>query len=359
MYRMLIADDDYITLEGLRDFIDWSAMGISVVGEAEDGRQALDAAKSARPDILLTDVAMPVMNGIELAEQVRRELPDTMIVMISGHQDVHYLKSALKLDAVDYVLKPFHPEELRTVMDKVVRKLEERRRERQREREIEYFGDSLLVAQSTDIREPLERIVSLFGTGQPEALVAEVRSFYRTIRGKKMASVLFLTSISAELLAKTVRHVSEHKAFEGMEELAKSFPLTGLNGDSHRVEELVLQKLLEMEALLQESRAGRAKRIVREAESMIQAKFGQALTIQQIAGDIYVSPSYLQTLFKKETGQTINDYLTHVRMEKAKQLLKEPGVKIYEVAAQVGYLDTNYFSRTFKKIVGVGPQEFR
>lgn len=359
MYKMLIADDDYITLEGLRDLIDWSAMGIAIAGEAEDGKQALDAAMAIRPDILLTDVVMPIMNGIELVECIRQELPDLMVVMISGHQDVGYLKSAMKLDAVDYILKPFNLMELQVVMQKVIRKLESQYRGRRLQREVEYFGSSIPVVASPDVREMLEQIVAVFGSGQLLALEAAVRSFFQTIREKKMTSILFLTAICAELLTKTARNVSAKKALEGMEELAKSYQHVEISRDSFQLEELVLRKLLEMESILQASRGGKTKRLVKEVESLIQQKYNQALTIQQIANEVYVSPSYLQSLFKKETGQTMNDYMTFVRIEKAKELLKDPAVKVYEVAYQVGYQDTHYFSKIFKKLVGLNPLDYR
>ena len=84
-----------------------------------------------------------------------------------------------------------------------------------------------------------------------------------------------------------------------------------------------------------------------------------SLSIKDISDHVHLSSSYLCTVFKTETDQTLNQYLTNFRMEKAKQLLADPRNKISEIAARVGYGDQNYFGKTFKKVVGLSPSEYR
>ncbi|MFD0674606.1 response regulator [Cohnella sp. GCM10027633] len=101
------------------------------------------------------------------------------------------------------------------------------------------------------------------------------------------------------------------------------------------------------------------KRWIDEAKKIIIAHLSDELTLQRVAGDLYLNPNYLSDLFRKETGETFVDFLTRKRMEKAKELLKSTRGKSYEVAEQVGYKDADYFSKVFKKIVGMSPSDYR
>ena len=83
------------------------------------------------------------------------------------------------------------------------------------------------------------------------------------------------------------------------------------------------------------------------------------LSVKDISSHVYLSTSYVCTFFKSETGQTLNQYLTEFRMEKAKQLLSDPRYKISEISSKVGYTDGNYFGKSFKKYSGFSPSEYR
>lgn len=106
MYKLLLAEDETAAREGILAGIPWEKLGIGRVETAKNGVLALEAAKSFRPDILLTDIKMPRMNGIELAQAVRRLNPDCSILILSGYPEVDYLKSAISLKVVDFVEKP-------------------------------------------------------------------------------------------------------------------------------------------------------------------------------------------------------------------------------------------------------------
>lgn len=361
MFSLLIVDDDYIAIEGIRDLIDWSSLGICIVAEAEDGAEALAKAREVKPDIVLTDVVMPVMDGIKLAEALRNEMPLIKLVMISGHQDVHYLKSAMKLEAVDYILKPFKLEELKEVMQKTVQKLERERMEQFIHAEVKQeFASGIPVVALPEVQAVKDDVLSLIGSGNPEGLETAIRKLFTTLRQRGMNSILFLTAICTELMARASRRVASQTAIEGIEELVSGVQHFGGGQSSYQLEQSTVRYLLKMESILQDSRTGKTLRIIREVEELIRQRYSQNVTIQSIANEVYVSAGHLQALFKKETGITLNDYLTSVRIDAAKQLLvKDPGMKVYEVAHAVGYQDTNYFSRIFKKLVGVNPQEYR
>ncbi|MFC4599031.1 response regulator [Cohnella hongkongensis] len=133
MYKLFIVDDESSVRSGLRECVDWNAFGIEVAGEAEDGEialQAILAAKDVR--IVLTDVRMPHMDGIALAQRLAEAEHPAKIVFVSGYGDLDYLKMAIKLDAVDYLLKPVRLHELSELIGRVVRKLDEEEADRDR-----------------------------------------------------------------------------------------------------------------------------------------------------------------------------------------------------------------------------------
>ena len=114
--KLLIADDELLTREGLASSIDWESLGIHQIFQADDGIRALHIAKLHEPDIILSDIRMPRMNGIEMVEKLAEVLPDTSIIFMSGYSDKEYLKAAIKLKAIDYVEKPLNPEDRKSVV---------------------------------------------------------------------------------------------------------------------------------------------------------------------------------------------------------------------------------------------------
>lgn len=118
--RILIADDDDYTREGLAESIDWASYGITKVIQARDGEEALRIAMTRKLDIVLTDIRMPRLNGIEFAEKLTAASPDSKLLFMSGYMEVNYLKSAIKLSAVDYIEKPIRIPELEKAIRKTV-----------------------------------------------------------------------------------------------------------------------------------------------------------------------------------------------------------------------------------------------
>lgn len=121
--RLLIADDDDYTREGLSESFDWHRYGINEILLAEDGEVALRLAASKKPEIVLTDIRMPKLNGIEFAEQLAEKSPDSQLLFMSGYMDVEYLRSAIKLSAVDYIEKPIKMAEVELAVEKTIRSL--------------------------------------------------------------------------------------------------------------------------------------------------------------------------------------------------------------------------------------------
>ncbi len=107
MLKTVIIDDEELIREGLISTIDWKSLGYEIVGEASDGEEAIELIQNLLPDVIITDVRMPFMNGLELLEFIKPMLPNAFVIIISGHDEFQYAQKALQLGAYDYLLKPF------------------------------------------------------------------------------------------------------------------------------------------------------------------------------------------------------------------------------------------------------------
>ena len=123
MYRVIIVDDEPVIRRGLRETIEWDALGLEIAGEAADGTEALEMIREIRPEILITDIRMPEMDGIQLIREVRELDMNVKITILSGYSDYDYLKAAIRLGVDNYLLKPIDNDELIANLRNTVRKV--------------------------------------------------------------------------------------------------------------------------------------------------------------------------------------------------------------------------------------------
>jgi two-component system response regulator YesN len=122
---------------------------------------------------------------------------------------------------------------------------------------------------------------------------------------------------------------------------------------------LLEEYLKEVCTLIREKRNGKSRDLVERVQAIVEQCYAENLTVVDIGRKVYLTPTYVSLLYKQETGKTITDYLTHVRMEKAKEMLRDPRTKFYDVCTSVGYADPSYFTKLFKKVVGMTPSTYR
>ena len=112
MYSILLADDEEEVRKGIIRKIDWENLGFQVVGDAENGEEALEKIEQLKPDVVMTDIRMPYMDGLTLSKRIRQKYPSTKILIFSGYDDFEYAQQAIKLNVTEYILKPVNVEEL-------------------------------------------------------------------------------------------------------------------------------------------------------------------------------------------------------------------------------------------------------
>jgi two-component system, response regulator YesN len=119
MIKLMIVDDESIIRKGIRTSIDWGALQVEIVGEAQNGKQALELVQQWMPDIVLTDIRMPQMDGLEFAQQLKQQYPYIKIIILSGYDDFNYARKALTIGVTDYLMKPVGADELTTLISKI------------------------------------------------------------------------------------------------------------------------------------------------------------------------------------------------------------------------------------------------
>lgn len=398
MWKLLIADDEPKIRRGLAKVLPWEELGIELVGEAENGLQALELAEERKPDILFVDICMPFVDGLEFIERLRQTLERSIVIVISGHDEFRYAQQAVKLHVFEYMLKPVMKSKLETVVRKAISELEQKR---DKEQKLEWM-DQQLKTNSVAIRDTF-LLKWLEGIIAPEEIHNQT-AFLRLGWVDAVGMIAF----------KVIQNVESGKAMRVWDRDLLEFALKNItedllagNGAGNHVvlndkkgqiivmgcidsynEWLKLgQKIQDkMEALLEKTiifeqqavesieefpklyrtlsrelgSKGSLSPIVILTKKFIDRNFYMpSLTLGDVAEGVQVSPTYLSKQLKRELGLSFIDYLTEVRIRKAIQLMSDPLFKVYEIAEKVGYSSQHYFSSAFKKVTGTSPMVYK
>ncbi|MEC0233032.1 response regulator [Paenibacillus kribbensis] len=392
-YRVLIADDEPIIREGIRDCVDWTALGMEVADEAEDGEEALELAVRLGIDILLVDMNMPIMDGIELIRRLREERPECRCLIISGHDEFAYAQEAVRLGVEDYILKPVDAEQLHAALSRLSQRLgEERKRTAYVEQAAEQiqrnipllrqrFCLELLEGQHTG-ENVMEQLAFLRLPSQPPVQIGVVRWPAVETRQAIMREndrQLFLyaaENIIAELLEDRP-HVLFRDANgligiclwqEAPETIGASIEQAIGRYLNIAVHTHVEHNAGGMEGAIEAFRVCRDRvygesqlsPLVRRARQLIQEGYAdRELTLEALASRLQVSAVYLSRVLKKELNDSFVTLVTRARIRKAVQLLDSTTLSIYDIAERTGYDSQHYFSTAFKKTMGVSPVQYR
>ncbi|MDQ1914788.1 response regulator [Paenibacillus sp. GD4] len=377
MLKVMVVDDEFLVRLGIKSLIDWEQHQFHFIGDAQDGLEALNLLEKQQVDIILTDIVMPRMNGIELIERVKSEYPETHIVVLSSHNDYEYVRKAMKLGVDDYILKAsLTPEELLQMLLEVSAKIAD-------QRSASGFSHAAAASYGT-----LQQMPQYPFEDQP-AILLLVRPDTRLSSDLTKDSLKLLNLIEIQLKRKeggflysvkqdeivillpvvddSERSKEEALAFgQEVAAAAKRYidlpVVVGISGDFQGEEQLEPAYAQAEESLLQamsDSKDKIYREDIQQLMSFIHEHYTEELSLKRAAEMIRMSENYVSYLFKKETGFGLSEYLNQVRIRKAEELLLETRLPIYFIAEQVGYENINYFGRIFKKLKGESPQQFR
>lgn len=291
MCRVLLVDDEFIARVGLRTTFDWEGNGYKLVGEAANGLRAMKWIENREVDILITDIAMPVMDGLELTRRTRELCPWVKVLLLSCHSDFDYVREGIRLGASDYILKPtLSSESLKTSLDQMREKFQQEQVNRQL---LDKYRDKQLAEQQEELGKL--PIPAINGNWEARSSLQQVGDSFIELPAQQDTGIPDIT-LHERIVTQAVQFMAEH--------------------------------------------------------------FTEVISLQQVADVVNVSRNYFSEIFKRVTGTNFIDYLIALRVNRAKELLTESTLRVYEVAEQSGFNDVKHFSKQFKKIVGLSPAEF-
>ncbi|MFB9274810.1 response regulator transcription factor [Cohnella cellulosilytica] len=358
---MLLVDDEPLVLEGLTFMIDWEGHGFRVCGEACDGEEALERIQTLNPDLVVTDIRMPVMDGLQLIEHCTKELnAPCRFVILSGHDDFAFARQALACGVLDYWLKPIDAEEIHAALREIhghwPRPDEDYDAEpllatsaQEEERAVPEAGDPLFDAEDR----LMQAIQADDAEGIGEAAERLCRQLEISFGGDGEAAKAFLSNALLELIWKVIEGETANP--DGEVEHPLSLPILPNRADRWPAVMASFARQASEQLARQRSATGPAW----ETARFVRERYREPLQLQTIARMLHFQPAYLGQLFKKQLGISFLDYVHRTRVEAARKLLRRTNLRIADVAREVGYEDPELFAAKFKQWMEMTPSQYK
>lgn len=368
MKKVFLVDDEIVIRENIRTSINWNEEGFDYCGDAPDGEMALPMIEELRPDILITDIKMPFMNGLELSTVVRKLLPGTKIVILSGHDDFAFAKQAIRIGVEDYCLKPIGSEDLLRVLHLISRKLD---KESQGADPFHSMKQNLFqsyVHVNSNVRREdfsgwldRSRFIECLHEGSPEQSDQIIQQFAEGLKDIDWNATLYGYYLLHELTVEVIREADTlFRNIPSPDEVLASCQKSIQDVNNAEDARQYLRELAELFWKWRALSSHKYGDLIARVKSFVQTHYAdENLSLQDAADHVSVSPSHLSKIFSQETGQTFIDYLMQTRIQQAKILMLSSNAKSYEIAYQVGYHDPHYFSSLFKRVTGMNIRDFR
>ena len=361
MYKVFFVDDEASMRAGIRESIDWDNSAYTLAGEAPDGELALSLIQEIMPDILITDIRMPFMDGIELSKRAKKVTPWIKVVILSGHDEFEYAKQAIAVGVEDYLLKPVTSVNLMEALDKVAVKINKERRSN-----VEKLIDSVQDIGAVGLMplaevNKLPMIDKLRYASKADA-PRFVQDYLDSFEIESLSSFLFICYIVMDILLSSSKIIEElgGNAKEVLSEYADISNLVSSDSGIEAINTLLTSVLESVIDYRDEVLGSQYNDIIVKAQEYIQTHYSEKdISLHSVAKVVNVSPNHFSTIFSQKTGETFISYITKVRLERAKVLLRTTNTRIADIGYEVGYNDTQYFSYVFKKHMGMTPKELR
>ncbi|MHA0856839.1 response regulator transcription factor [Paenibacillus sp. CMAA1364] len=503
MYKVFIVDDEPFIIEGLYDIIDWAELGMEIIGHAENGLDALKALQTTPADILITDISMPLMNGLDLIRSVQEYLPQLKVIVLSGYDEFSYVKEGLTLGIENYLLKPINIEEFEATLNLIVEKLyNSNETHGVNEHSMMILRDHVINRWMRKQISPLEFkervdmlgiavhtqhvLVSLLRLEHSndevfQSILSALNGYDNIIAFRDMDGDIGLVFsfddldqgkidvevTHTELISLLSDHYAIHLASGSIEKTEQGahdsytnakkvqeyfmiFPNRDMisyedikdresNSERHLhmnwneyvklmmgknkeeliqlveedfktiqqiegispsyVQDVAMEWIIRFKMQLEEIQHtdlsdmyqkyldqiryvssieelidimkdvvtvtvdslthDMKSPIVSQVLKYIDESYDKDLSLKTL-GELYnIHPVYLGHLFNKEVGESFAEYINRYRIEKAKDLLRSTQMKVQEISRTVGYWETGYFYKQFKKYVGISPKEYK
>ena len=353
-YRIIIADDEWSIRMGLVNSVNWNEMGFQVVADVMDGQDVLDYLQEHDVDVVFSDVQMCQVSGLQVARWVYEHRPKIKVVLISGYKEFDYVKEAMDYKVVDYVLKPIDLTSLEVTFCKIKKELDQRRH--QTEKNIYSYLDYL---ENQDCREVLRlegELMENILSGDEERANSAIQSWKMVLDKVDLQYILPLIMHGMENLFKRLEQdnvslVEEQERITVFRQI-RSCPVESLNKYAEEVLLDISQRIAKKKSIVLQD-------VVEKAKKYVDMHIAEDFGVEEVAAYVYLSRSHLSREFKAQVGVSVIDYIIQRRMETAMEKVKQGKLSTDEIAAAVGYTDTRYFQRSFKKYTGYSIREYR
>ncbi len=441
MYKVMIIDDEPTIRERLKNIISWKELSLAFSCEAGDSNTARELFFLHRPSIVITDINIPLISGLELCREFAQVYPDTRFIVITGYNDFEYVKSSVALGAVDLISKPIMKDEINQSLRKATdyfRSLFQTQEKMQALKKVLRENQSLLLDRH------ISRLFYSPQAASAQSILSSLEKLGLDIQGRHYFVLIlspdwntFPADFDRDLILSSIQNIGDdfmdngryhHYAFcdshfnlnyliswnlspsnDHLEQLSNNirdriwlyyhasihggislstrslseihtlwiqawnsckysyqmddYPILNyqnLKQLPHRLKNPLTSFTPESERKPGATQTVRQNRLIASAKHYIQEHLSdQNLGLSAVSEKIGLSSIYFCNLFHKEVGISFNEYLNNERIKKARQLLADPSLKIYEVSYAVGYGNPKYFNFIFKKLVKLTPSEYR
>jgi len=344
MYSVILVDDEKMIKRSLLALIEGNETGFKVVGEAKDGEEALRLNQQCKPDLIITDIRMPKVNGLKFIKQVKEANKQSKFIIISGYDEFEYAQEALRYGVVDFLLKPIKPEQFLSSLEKVHQQI---------------VGELNSTKERSEclgvIKSYTEKLVQQLWLLEEEQVIKLIDEYHEKLKDAR-SDTHSIRSMYADFLIYFQSELQKQSnPIKGEIIQASDIPY-----EENEIKHSIISMCQNFINQLKTSRNIGHRNSILTTVKYIDEHFAvEDLSLPEVADTIGMSPSYFSMEFKAEMGISFKQYVTKLRMEKAKELLNNPTYKTYEVAYATGYADYPHFTKTFKKILGVTPSQYR
>lgn len=374
MMKVMLVDDEPFIMQGLEVLIDWNALGYEIVKMASNGGEAYEYLKSEQVDMVISDISMPVMTGLDLLKRIREEgLSDAYFVILSGYNDFKYAQQAIRYASMDYLLKPIDREELTDILKRAARMRESEHDETgmtavlralrtfRSDQDIKIYGDEINVPQGRImlLKEQLDSLIAAVEQNDITEINRSVDVLYDETRDRGMSTDVFDLNLNYLLFRLIHLAVEQDESVDQEEVLSYISDNVYESGEIRGSRTHLKRFAISYAEYLVQLRKNVSRGILQEIEREIRANFADNLTLKDLSRKYYVNSSYLGQLFKKKYDQSFKDYLCSVRISEAASMLLKTDEKIPVIAEKVGYKDTDYFIQKFIELKGCTPAKYR
>ncbi|EKQ54847.1 MULTISPECIES: response regulator [Clostridium] len=342
MYEILFVDDDECIGFIASKFKLWNNSNFKIKSQARNGKEALEILEKETFDLIITDIRMPIIDGLELIKIMRENGDKTAVILSSTYSDFEYAKKGLQLGAIDYIVKPFSEEDL----SKALFRTEKLLLENEKETKKIISDDSISEAK---IQQWYNHIIHY--ERSKSQLIGE---FYRELEE--------LFPEKNEIYPKLINNIILHEIWN---RICNTFPWITYIEDFKVISQdgqftFEVEVLVEsLQSIVKQYELNKYDSVINKICSIIVEHISNDKILDVVSSEVGLSKDYMGKLFRSKLGMTLGEYCTKVKIQYAKKMLQDSNMKVYEISEFLGYSTVDYFSKLFKNNVGLTPMQYR